>query len=528
MFIDFEKATELPPLSDICIVGAGIAGLTIAWALRHSGLKVVVIEGGGMTDEARSQSLYESGVEFTSQENSGVANGRFRVFGGSGTRWGGQLIPPTDYELAPRTAVNGIGWPIAPTALTPYFDRLDTMLGLKKTTFDAGCYKASGRKMPIFGSDVLSVRFSKWLPWHKRNIGRFLKPGLEKDPDITVLYHANAVEMLCDEPGNAVTGIRLRSYDGSERILSARNFVIALGTIESTRILLASRARWPQGIGNRRNLLGRCFMDHVVLRAGYITTDRRKELFQAIRPFFVGDVLHTPRFELPPQALAEEECLCGYAQITFQSAPDSAFTKLRTLFHDYQKEGLSVLSKSPYWSLLRETPDLLAGFLARTVLGLRPIPARSTPAIFLFSEQPPRNDSRLSLNDGRDALDMPKLTVNWRIGEEERKTLTVVGRRFESLLWQSRLGSVKWFKEDFDAINGARLARLDDQYHHMGGARMGASDNDGVVDTDCRVFGTNNLYVASGAVFPTAGCSNPTFSIMALALRLAERLAKYH
>jgi choline dehydrogenase-like flavoprotein len=479
-----------------------------------------------MTDEARSQSLYDTGVEFTEQVNTGVSNGRFRVFGGSGTRWGGQLIPLAEHEFAPRAATNGIGWPIAPRTLTPYLDRLDVMLDLKQTNFDVSSSKNFGRETPVSASDILSVRFSKWLPWRKRNIGRFLRPELEKDSNITVLYHANAVELLCGKSGNAVTGVRLCSYDGREQILSARNFVVALGTIESTRLLMASRARWPQGIGNHRNLLGRFFMDHVVLRAGYIMTDRRKELLQVIRPFFVGHVLHTPRFELSPKALKEEGCLCGYAQITFQAAPDSAFAKLRTMFHDYQTEGLRVLSKSPYWALLRETPDLLAGFMARTVLGLRPIPARSTPTVFLFSEQPPRNDSNISLTSGRDALGMPKLTVNWRIGEEEQKTLTIVGRRFEALLRQNRLGSINWFEEDFDVTGGAHLDRSEDQYHHLGGACMGASENHGVVDTDCRVFGTDNLYVASGAVFPNSGCSNPTLTIMSLALRVAEHLTK--
>jgi choline dehydrogenase-like flavoprotein len=525
MFLDFEKAAELTPHPDICVIGAGIAGLTLAWELRHSGLKIVVVEGGGLSDEARSQALYDTGVEFVGQANGGVSNGRFRVYGGSGTRWGGQLIPLADYEMAPRAAVIGSGWPIPPAALKPYFNRLDAMLGLKQTSFEADGFRAAGRKTPVIESDILSVRFSKWLPWRKRNIGRFFRPELEKNPEVTVLYHANAVELLCGGPDDTITGVRLRSYDGHEQILQARKFVVALGTIETVRLLLASRAHRPKGIGNRRDLLGRYFMDHVVLRAGYITTDRRKELLQAIRPFFIGDILHTPRFELPPRAQAEEACLCGYAQITFQAAPDSAFAKLRGMFHDYQKEGLRVLSKSPYWALLRETPDLLAGFLARTVLGLRPIPARSTPSVFLFSEQPPRNDSRLSLAGGQDALGMPKLKMNWRIGEEERKTMTVAGQRFEALLRQNQLGSVTWFEEDFDAA-GARLARMEDQYHHLGGARMGASENEGVVDTNCRVFGTENLYLASGAVFPNSGCSNPTFTIMALALRLAEHLVR--
>jgi choline dehydrogenase-like flavoprotein len=171
-------------------------------------------------------------------------------------------------------------------------------------------------------------------------------------------------------------------------------------------------------------------------------------------------------------------------------------------------------------------PDLVAGFLARSVLGLQPISSRSTPTVYLVAEQPSRANARIRIAEGYDAVGMPRLALAWQIGHAELRTLTVVGRRLETLLRQSRIGAVTWFDEAFDPKEGARPDRVVDQYHHAGIARMSALASDGVVDADCRVHGMQNLYLASAAVFPSGGCSNPTFTIMALALRLAEHLQR--
>jgi choline dehydrogenase-like flavoprotein len=244
------------------------------------------------------------------------------------------------------------------------------------------------------------------------------------------------------------------------------------------------------------------------------------------RPFYIGNVLHTPRFELSQQTQAEEECLSGYANIFFEAAPESAFVKLRAVLRDYQECGVRALSRSPYWTLLRGTPDLVGGFLAWSVLGLKPISSRSTPTVYLVAEQPSRRDARIRMAEDHDAVGMPRLALAWQIGDAEQRTLTVVGRRLEALLQRSQIGAVTWFDEAFDPKEGARIDRVVDQYHHAGGARMSALVRDGVVDPDCRVHEMQNLYLASAAVFPSSGCSNPTFTIMALALRLAEHLQR--
>jgi hypothetical protein len=95
-------------------------------------------------------------------------------------------------------------------------------------------------------------------------------------------------------------------------------------------------------------------MDHVCVRAGYIVPKDRKKLLQGIRPFYVGDVLHTPRFELTK---TQSHCRTAFAHIVFEAHPDSAFSKLRTLFHDIQREGGNAMSRGPFWSILRDMPE---------------------------------------------------------------------------------------------------------------------------------------------------------------------------
>jgi len=529
MFIDFERAADIPFAPDICVVGAGIAGLTLVSALRQRGLKVLVLEGGGLTHEPRSQSLFESELDFTGAVNEGVANGRFRVFGGSGTRWLGKCVPLEAHELSAGSTFDGVDWPIEISTLASYYDQLDTILGLKGSLFDARCRQVAGRPSRTLAAhcDGFSVRFEKWLPWPRRDIGRFLHQSLNEDPDVVVLYHANVVELVCGDRRDAVTGVRVRSYTGREQIFAARHFVIAAGAIESVRLLLVSHSLHPDGMGDRWKLLGCGFNDHVMLHAaGVVATHEWSRLLRLARGFYIGDVLHTPRFELSQKTKVEEDCLSGYASIYFEAEPESAFVKLGTLLEDYRACGVRALSRGPYVTLLRGAPDLVASFLARKTLALQPISSCSRADVHLVAEQPSRSNARIRIAEGYDAVGMPRLNLAWQIGDVELRTLTVVGRRLEAFLRRRRIGAVTWFEEAFDPKEGARRDRVVDTYHHAGGARMSALARDGVVDADCRVHYMRNLYLVSAAVFPSGGSTNPTFTIMALALRLAEHLQR--
>jgi choline dehydrogenase-like flavoprotein len=522
MFLDFESCGAIPEGFDVCVVGAGVAGLTATWALSQSGARVLLLEAGGFADEERSQSLFDTEVEFVDEQNLGAA-ARFRIFGGNGTRWGGQLIPLAEREFEPRPAIGHLGWPIDARSLTRYLKKALEMVEIRDATFDVGCYQVRNRRPLRLDSDVLSTRFSKWIPWRRRNIGRFLKPAFTRDPNTVVLLHANAVEILLDKSNSAVVGVRIRSYNGREVVVGARSYVLAAGTIEVCRLLLCSRGQLPFGIGNQRDLVGRWFMDHTFVRTGFIVPGDRRALLDGVRPFFIRNVLHTPRFELTAEAQSNHCCLNAYVLVRFEARPGSALAELLATFKQYQAHGLRGLLKGRFWVVFSGLPDVAAALVARTVLGLRPVPAKSTPVVYLSSEQPPRRESRIHLTQERDAIGMPKVAMRWFIGEEEQRTLFVIARLFDEQLRKHNLGSMHW--QGFDPYTNVRSVSISDHYHHLGGARMSSSEGDGVVDPQCRVHGVRNLYIASGATFPAAGSTNPTFTIMALAIRLAEHLA---
>ena len=522
MFLDFDQPVDLPNQFDVCVVGAGPVGLAAAWALRRRNLKVLLLEAGGAGDEERCQSLFESEVQFLAQENLGV-NSRFRVFGGNATRWGGQLVPLTDTDFQPRAATGQVGWPFGAEVLEPYQRQVLDMVGIGSADFDIGCYASRSREPLDLDADVIITRLSKWLPWNRRNIGKFLQPAFARDADITVLLHANAVEILLDDSLQAVSGIRVRSYAGREQTVSARSFILSAGPIETSRLLLNSNRQVSAGIGNQHDLVGRFFMDHTWLRAGTIVPTNRRAFMTGVRPFFIRNVMHSPRFELAKAVQEQQGCLAAYGLVRFEARQGSALGELFAALKQYQAGGTRALMKGRYWRVLSELPDVAAAFFARTFLGLRPIPAKSTPVLYLSTEQPPRRESRIALQDAQDSLGLRKVTMQWSNGEQERATMFLLARLFDEQLRKHNLASVHW--EQCDPHSNSSTRPIEDFFHHLGGARMSASEGEGVVDPDCRVHGTRNLYVASCAVFPTGGSANPTFTAMALAFRLADNLA---
>jgi len=168
--------------------------------------------------------------------------------------------------------------------------------------------------------------------------------------------------------------------------------------------------------------------------AGVVATDAWSRLRRLARGFYIGNVPHTPRFELSQQSKVEEGCLSGYAGIYFQAKPESAIVKVRSLLEDYRARGVRALSRGHYATLLRGTPVLVADFLARKTVGVQPISSCSRADVHLVAEQPSRSNARIRIAESYDAVGMPRLALAWQTGDAELRTLTVVGRRLDALM----------------------------------------------------------------------------------------------
>ncbi|HEX5284777.1 MAG TPA: GMC family oxidoreductase [Bryocella sp.] len=497
----------------ICIVGAGAAGICLAVELSKRGKNVMVLEGGGHDIEAAAQEPYRS--EVVGHVHRGIHTGRFRAHGGTTTRWGGQIyeLNPEDFER--RDWIPGSGWPLSHAELAPFYRRALDFEGLGGVLQqDADVWKSLGLPQPSFPE--LRSYLTRWCP--EPNFARLHAKSLESRDNLHVWLHANATELLFD--GEAARALRVRTQEGAEVLIHADLFVFCMGTIECVRFFLQPRpADLPW---NRSGLLGRHFQDHVDADAArVIPRDRRRfaELFDNI---FLRGFKYHPKLRLAPEEQRRAGVLNCAATMSFSSDVDDALAITKTTAKHLLRGRWSELKAADVLRSARHSALLLRQTARYTLRHRVYNPASADIRLRVHCEQRPDGDSSIALSTERDSLGLLRARLDWRISTLELQTI----RLFADTAANS-LAPIAAFEPDPALINNdpAFLDRCDDSNHHMGGMRMAASSADGVVTPDLRVHGMQNVYVCSGAVFPTSGFSNPTHTVLALALRLADRLA---
>ena len=517
--------TEFP--CDLCVVGAGPAGIAIVDRLRGSDLSIVLLESGGFHPELPTQQLFRG-------ENVGfpyfrLDACRFRLFGGSTNRWGGWCRPlePVDYQS--RDWLPWSGWPISWEALEPY--RVDTakLFELKYPTFDLESWRD---RLPdpfeLKNSDFESI-FFQYSP--ETNFAEKYGAGLFAAANIHTLIHANVTQMELDPDSGRVGVLRVATLAGQRFSVRPRSVVLAAGGIENARLLLASRGDRSTGLGNESDMVGRFFMEHLHVPAGHMVTG----------PAFRGRTFYRKashngvivRGCVAPTAAAQEQHQLLSTSIAIESAsyafgtPFLGWPPPITFGPIWLYRNLRVGLLKPAILELKRAAEKLYGVplriatlgSTRAALAHAGVPARAGRALSLYfrSEQAPDRNSRVMLSNHRDALGVPEVILDWRVNEVDRTSITRWLDLFDRDIRASGLGHVIRPLEGWErGIMGGP--------HHMGTTRMSADPNHGVVDADCRVHTVDNLYIAGSSVFATGGYANPTFTLVALALRLADKL----
>jgi choline dehydrogenase-like flavoprotein len=533
--------------ADVCIIGAGAAGITLAVELAGTGVSVLLLESGGLKPEKDTQRLYEGAVA-DERLHSPPHRYRERRFGGSTTIWGGRCVPfdPIDFET--RDYMPSSGWPITRDELLPYYPRANRLCEAGEFEYQAEqAFKRPLRPMiegfrsEHFSTDSLE-RFS--CP---TNFGVRYAQELRNAPNVRVLLHSNLTTVVFHPNGEAVESVILRTLAGKSFKVVAAQVVLAMGGLEVPRLLLSNRDKWSHGVGNEHDMVGRHYMCHI---AGTIGTLKQRGPGDRIwHGYDISDEGIYCRRRLALTADTQRRLRVGnfvarlhHPRITdpeHRTAVLSALQLAKGLIsYEYGKRlhGEDRVTMRTWMSHLRNVlarPHEVIAF-GHHMLRDRFLAARKFPSIIIKStaghysldfhaEQEPAAASRVSLTEERDALGLQRMLVDWRYTPADIATVRAAVSVFAQDIERSGIGTFEYDPHSIE-LEMSRYGAYGG--HHLGTARMGTDPRTSVVNPDCRIHGLRNLYIAGGAVFPTSSQANPTLTIVALALRLTELLSK--
>jgi choline dehydrogenase-like flavoprotein len=516
MHLDFRNVESGARMdTDLCIIGGGAAGITIARELLGSGVRVCLVESGGFDYDANVQSLYEG--ESIGLSYYALSSTRLRFFGGTTNHWVGLCAPLNEIDFEVRPWVPFSGWPIARADLEPYYQRAQPILNLGPCIYDERVWRLLYREPPRLKAEKVLTQFWQFSDPVAR-LGHKYRSDIQKADNVQLLLNANVINIQTNATGALVEYVDLATLGGKRGRLRAKNFVLACGGLENPRLLLLSNTIAPEGIGNRHGLVGRFFMEHLHADFGQILFDNYVTLLDIYRWSRVGGHRYKPSLRIGVETQRQEQVLNSAVELW---AADSAWVQAAKNLYAKLKRGEKVDDLSgAIWRIVKDLDEVASYAYRRVFEGIPPV---SMVNLRSFGEQSPNPDSRVSLSPEKDALGMNRLTLDWRTTKLDKCSITLLAHTLGVELGRLKVGRVhvdNWLLEEDDGWG----EKLWGGNHHMGTTRMADDPQFGVVDRHCRVHGVKNLYVAGSSVFATSGCANPTLTIVALALRLADHI----
>ena len=526
------ETDEFGPVAEaeVCVLGAGPAGISLALELAEKNRNVILLESGGESYDVRTQGLYDG--HNIGREYYNLTYDRVRYLGGTSHHWGGWCVPLRPEDLQERSWVPHSGWPITWGELNKFYGRAQTWCELDRLDYDPRAWLEPDFPLLELDGARLENYLYKWSPadnWRPpTHFGRVYRDRLAAAQNLRTVLHANIVDIECNEGVKHVTTVVARTLDGKELRVSARYFVLATGGLENPRLLLAANKQASAGLGNDQDLVGRYFMEHIEGVVAHILIDdpRRSRWLASYEKRIMPNEHLSISAALRPTFAAQRKKEILNAGLVLRSRVDgnSGYVSAKRIATALAGDG-----ESDY---VRDLGNVLTG-LDEVALWIHhrrkgtnyEFPRTRDPAkVWVNSEQAPNPESRVALTDQADQLGIPQLSLDWRIGEFEKRTLREASKILAEEIARikgMRVQLQEWLlAEDSDLPTNEIFGG----HHHMGTTRMAQGSSTGVVDPNCRVFGLDNLYIAGSSVFPTVGYANPTLTIVALSVRLADHL----
>jgi choline dehydrogenase-like flavoprotein len=522
MFIDAHSVSTGTIIeTEVCIVGAGAAGITLAREFSGQSFRVLLLESGGTEPDAATQDLYSGNNIGRPYFDPRVQ--RLRYFGGTTNHWAGRCALPDLVDFEVREGMPYTGWPFPMDHLIPWYQRAQTVCQLGPYGYlpsDWGI-AASDIPEPFKGPHFICQVMQVSPP---TRFGPQYEPELRRAENVSVYLYANALRFEASESGREVRQLSVGVLNGGHLFVRARTYVLAAGGIENARLLLLSDDARGIGLGNEHDLVGRFFMVHLEYHGGIIAlTDPYMNLkFQTGTPGAVYSRFGVDRPFVSYACLSEQtrrEMRLPHLRFRMNHKPPEAPQAVDAIKRLINRSDHGADILRDIGSIIRDL-DGVGGYATRKILFGR---GGAVEAIFLdcTSEQLPNPNSRIALDKDVDVFGQPKTTINWQLTTADKHGMAVGNRLFGVELGRAGFGRLRSTVSQDDVTWPTDL--YGDE-HNIGTTRMHREAAFGVVDEHCRVHSVANLYVAGSSVFPTSGAFNPTLTIVALALRLADHI----
>lgn len=525
MIIDLFQAEDQATMqAKVCIIGAGAAGQTVASRLAEANIDVILLESGGRDFDSKTQTLAKG--KNVGEPYYDLDTTRLRLFGGTAAIWGGRCAELDSIDFEKRDYIPHSGWPLTKDDLGQYYERAYHNLGLERKG-DAQLWDIVKADKPPFDPSKLATGL-----WSFDEEGeRFTNLKRGNLDRVKTVLNANVTDITVDENG-VIQSVTAKSLNGNSTTVSANRFVLAAGAVETVRLLMGAVPNRPNGFGNSNDQLGRYFMEHPHARGGQILPESYAKSLLALpralrengnryagylRPSDelqrkAGILNSSLNFSLRRHESMGKDALMAARDKLKHDLPSTKF--FRSLYKGIKAVGVKGREWTEPWPSVRK---------------IKRSPEKYGLYAVIRAEQAPNPDSRITLSSDTDPLGLRRVELDWQFSEIDKRSVRVLmetlDEEYKRLGW-GKVDPAPWLYDDDEVwkIDPLISAHHIGGYHHMGGTRMSASASEGVVNADCRLHESPNLYIASSSVFPTGGWANPTVTIMALAERLADHL----
>jgi choline dehydrogenase-like flavoprotein len=494
---------------DICIVGAGAAGISMALQFSGSSRKVILLEGGGFDYEERMQDLY-AGTS-SGQRYFPLRSIRLHYFGGTTGHWAGFCAPFDDIDFSEREWVPHSGWPIGKADLDPYYVKAHEILELGPYDYREEYWKPRMKGWNPLPFDRKVVWNKLWQFSPPTRFGKKYRDPIVQSKNVHLYTYAQVTNIHSDRSGKHIDSLTIKNHTGKEQTVRAKKFILACCAIQNARLLLASDDSSPKGIGNENDLVGRYFMEHIEMKSAELFLGKPDDLYMYMWNF--GTKVRS-ELAISPDHQKKLAILNGTSSLS----PLESAKKQKAFIDNWEDASGNGMAKE-----MRELDVPSAGD-TKTEVDKALQKGYASFQLFTRIEQAPNPESRITLGSEKDELGLRRAHLHWQFTDLEKRSIRAIHSLIGKEAGRSGVARVRLLEYLHDPQDDSWPSFTGGGWHHMGTTRMHSDPKKGVVDAHCKVHGVDNLYIAGSSCFTTAGAPNPTLTLVALSLRLAEHI----